>query len=366
MRNRYIYFVGLTLALFLSCQVSWGQILKPGFDKQEYIELLKIYSRWGDSSFSVGIAESETYTRAYRSPTMGLENRWELHTDKAHNTAVISIRGTTADPVSWLANFYAAMVPAQGTLTLNEKTTFNYKLAANPQAAVHVGWLISMGFLATDIIPRIDSCYRAGIKDYIILGHSQGGAISYLLTSHLYQLQESGQLPADIRFKTYCSAGPKPGNLYYAYEYENRTQGGWAFNVVNSADWVPEVPISIQTLNDFNPTNPFVNAKAGIKKQKFPKRAALNYVYKQLTKHTLKAQKRYQQYLGNKASKYVKSQLPGIQIPKYYNSNHYVRTGTYVVLLADEAYYKQFPESQTKVFTHHMLQPYYYLAQKLK
>ena len=87
--------------------------------------------------------------------------------------------------------------------------------------------------------------------------------------------------------------------------------------MVNSADWVPEVPISIQTVNDFNTTNPFTNAKAGIKKQKFPKRAALQYVYKQLTKHTLKAQKRYQQYLGNKASKYVQSQLKEFQIPVY-------------------------------------------------
>ncbi len=89
-------------------------------------------------------------------------------------------------------------------------------------------------------------------------------------------------------------------------------------------------------------------------------------MYNQLTKHTLKAQKRYQKYLGTMASKYVKSQLPGIKIPLYYNSNHYVRTGTFVVLLADADYYQQFPESQTKVFTHHMLQPYYYLAQKLK
>ena len=366
MRHWFICLVSSLLLVGWLGPAGYGQILQPGFDKEEYLELLKIYSRWGDSTFYAGIAQSETYTRAYGSPTMGLENRWELHTNKAHTVAVLSIRGTTADPVSWLANFYAAMVPATGTLTLAENVTFNYQLAANPRAAVHAGWLISLGFLARDVLPRLDSCYRAGIKDYIILGHSQGGAIAYLLTSHLYHLQDTGKLPADLRFKTYCSAGPKPGNLYYAYEYEHRTRGGWAFNVVNSADWVPEVPISIQTVNDFNPTNPFVNAKAGIKKQKFPKRAALNYVYNQLTKHTRKAQRQYQKYLGNKASKYVKSQLKGLQIPAYYHSNHYVRTGTFIVLLADEAYYQRFPDSQTKVFTHHMLQPYFYLAQKLK
>ncbi len=103
-----------------------------------------------------------------------------------------------------------------------------------------------------------------------------------------------------------------------------------------------------------------------LKKQSLLKRAALNYVYKQLTKHTLKAQKRYQKYLGKMASKQVKSKLKGIKIPDYVNSNHYVRTGNFIVLTGDEEYYRQFPDSETKVFTHHMLQPYYYLAQRLE
>jgi hypothetical protein len=51
-------------------------------------------------------------------------------------------------------------------------------------------------------------------------------AISYLLTAYLYHLQKSGRLQADIRFKTYASAGPKPGNLYFAYQYEAMTKGG--------------------------------------------------------------------------------------------------------------------------------------------
>lgn len=142
--------------------------------------------------------------------------------------------------------------------------------------------------------------------------------------------------------------------------------GGWAFNVVNSADWVPETPISIQTVNDFNQTNPFVNAREGFKKLPLARRAALNYVYGQLTKHTLRAQKRYQKYLGKKTSTFVKSQLKDIEIPRYVDSNHYVRTGQFIVLEADETYYKQFPDSESKVFVHHMIQPYIFLAEKLK
>ncbi|SDL43667.1 META domain-containing protein [Catalinimonas alkaloidigena] len=340
--------------------------LQPGFDQEEYIELLRAYSRWGDSVFYHGIDASTRYQPVYRSPVNGLENAWELYRDATRNVAVVSIRGTTADPVSWLANFYAAMVPARGQLQLSDEQTFDYTLAEHPQAAVHVGWLVALASMAPDIRAKLDSCYQAGTRDIMLMGHSQGGAITFLLTAYLHHLQKAGELPADLRFKSYCSASPKPGNLYFAYEYEAATAGGWSSTVVNSADWVPEVPISIQTLHDFNPTNPFTNAQASIKQQKFPNRVALNYVYKQLTKHTLRAQKRYQKYLGKMASKMVVKQLPGFQVPKYYDSNHYVRTGPYVVLLANGPYLNEFPDSDTTVFIHHMLQSYLWLAQRME
>jgi hypothetical protein len=257
------------------------------------------------------------------------------------------------------------MVPARGVLQLSDTENFNYELASNPKAAVHVGWLVSTAFLAKDILPKIDSCYKAGIKNIIVTGHSQGGGISYLLTAYLYSLQRSGRLPADIRFKTYCSAGPKPGNLYFAYEYEAMTHGGWAYNVVNEADWVPEVPLSIQTVTDFNETNPFVSAKSMIKKQKFPKNIALRYAYNRLDKPSRKAQKNYQKYLGKMTSGMVKKNIPGFVPPEYFNSNNYVRTGNYIVLSTDSAYYHLFPDNEKQVFIHHMHAPYLYLTEKL-
>jgi hypothetical protein len=141
-----------------------------------------------------------------------------------------------------LENLYAAMVPANGKLILDNADTFNYCLAPGNKAAVHVGWLIGTAFLSKDIVPKIDSLYKSGIKDLLLMGHSQGGAINYLLTAYLYSLQKQNILPGDIRFKTYCSAAPKPGNLFFAYYFESITENGWAFNVVNSADWVPETP----------------------------------------------------------------------------------------------------------------------------
>lgn len=356
------------LSLALACGVqsfTFAQSLKAGFDKIEYIELLKAYSRWGDSTFYQGIDESTKFRQVYRSPVVGLDNSWELYASHDNTTAVISVRGTTANATSWLANFYAAMIPAKGVINLSDSVVFNYELAKNPKAAVHVGWLVATAFLTPDILPRIDSCYRSGIRDFIILGHSQGGAIAYLLTSHLRHLLESGKLPDNIRFKTYCSAAPKPGNLYYAYEFENQTAGGWSFNVVNAADWVPETPISIQTVNDFNKTNPFVNAEKLIKRQKFPQRLFVRHLYSQLTKHTRKAQKRYEKYLGRMTSKYVTKQYPQFKVPAYFHSNDYVRVGNIVVLMPDTAYYETFPDNGKQLFIHHKLQAYLFLAERL-
>ncbi len=358
---KYLFIILTFLALPVTL---FGQKLKPGFDKAEYIELLKISAQVGDSAYIKSLPLPERFEFAYRSPVLGLENRWDLWIDN-QSVAVISVRGTTANSVSWLGNFYAAMVPAKGEIQLSDTETFKYELAASPRAAVHVGWLVTMGFLAKDILPKIDSCYRAGIKDMLIMGHSQGGGLTFLLTPYLKNLQKQGRIPADIRFKTYCSAGPKPGNLYFAYEYEAATQNGWAYNVVNSADWVPEVPLTVQTVNDFNPTNPFSGAPAMIKKQKLMNRIALKYAYNSLSKPSLKAQKNYQKFLGRLASKTVSKNLNGYVPPEYYNSSDYVRTGNTIVLLADSAYYLKYPDSKEKIFTHHFHPPYLYLADKL-
>ena len=218
----------LILLSLLLCITLSAQQLKPGFDKEEYRDLMHISARTtANPNYFKDFPESTSFKMLYQSEAIGLDNLWDLwKNDK--QVAVISIRGTTLKLESWLANFYAAMVPAKGSLKLNDDEIFNYQLAKNPKAAVHIGWLVSTAFLSKEIVPKIDSLYKTGTKEFLIMGHSQGGAIAYLMTSYLYNLQQLGQLPIDIKFKTYCSAAPKPGNLYYAYEYEAMTQGGWA------------------------------------------------------------------------------------------------------------------------------------------
>ena len=335
--------------------------LKPGFEKAELIEMLKITGGHYDSAV---IAPPEHYKKSYRSPVIGLDNRWELWSGQ-RGMAVISLRGTTLNPVGWLENFYAAMVPATGQLKLSSTETFSYKLAKDQKAAVHAGWLIGMAYLAKDILPKMDSCIKSGTKEFIITGDSQGGALAFLMTSYLYS-QLGSRLPDDLRFKTYCIAGPKPGNTYYAYDFETVTYGGWAYNVVNSADWVPEIPMTVQTTDDFNKTNPFVGLPQALRKQKFFKRVALNYAFGKLDKPTRKAQKRYEKFLGNYIDRIIVKNLPDYQPPSYYKSSNYVRCGHTIVLYADEEYYKQFPDEASKLFKHHLLKPYLSLAERLK
>ena len=342
-----------------------GQRLKPGFNKQEFLKMIYLSGRQADTvAYYKNIPSPERFRIVYRSPMLGLDNRWDLALSK-DSVAAISIRGTTRTNTSWLENFYAAMVPATGSIMLSKEFTFNYQLAQNPQAAVHVGWLLGTAAISRDVVAKIDSCTQLGYRNFMIVGHSQGGAIAYLLTSYVRQLQQQGKLAGRLQFKTYCIAAPKPGNLYYAYDFEAATAGGWAFNVVNTADWVPETPISIQTLQDFNPNNPFIQAPALIKKQKFPRNLVFRYGYNRLNKPTQKARRINQKYLGTLAGKFAKKQLPEFVPPAYFPSANYMRAGTFVILQADAAYYKVYPPTGENVFSHHLLGPYLYLARKL-
>lgn len=354
---------------FLVNNTSFTQNISPGLDKDQLLEVMYISARTGIDkehfSDSNKIPEPSNHKLAYRSSEMAFYNLWELWTSK-QNTAIISVRGTIKEDVSWLSNFYAAMLPAKGRIILPDNYVFKYELSENPKAAVHSGWLISTAYLSREIIPKIDSCYNNGISDFIITGHSQGGGISYLLTAHLLKLREKGKIASNIRFKTYSTAAPKPGNLYFAYDYESQTPEGMAFNIINSSDWVPEVPVSIQTLDDFNNINPFNDISALTENSGLFEKLKLKYTYNRLKKIPCKARKNYIKYLGEKIESRAKEHLGEIQLPDYYPAFHYVRTGRSVVLNPDKTYKNKFPEDTTKLFLHHSHKSYINLIRKLE
>ena len=155
----------LTLSLFAGAQSK----LQPGFDPKEYGDLLSLAFHSSSIPDSVERKTTkDTYQQIYRYPEMGLLNRWTLYL-RDDNTGIINIRGTVNNTTSWMANFYAPMIPATGSLQLNDSTVFNYQLADNRQATVHAGWTIVLGHLAPGIISTIkELCTEKGTHNSII------------------------------------------------------------------------------------------------------------------------------------------------------------------------------------------------------
>lgn len=359
-----VYMIKHVLAawLLVSCIGGKLQAQSQPFDAPEYEDILFLNLKAiGDSLAHTDYTLSKgVYHRLLRSPEVGLYNRCEIYL-RNDKTALISLRGTVNKNESWLENFYAAMTCANGRLQLNDSTVFNYQLARDSQAYVHVGWLLGLGFLSPYIRQGMDSLLQQGIRHFIIAGHSQGGALSFLTTSYVYYTYHE-RYP-DMQLVTYASAAPKPGNLYYAYDLDFISHGN-NFRVVNSADWVPETPFSIQTLDDYREPNPLVNAKRTIRKQKFLVRLALNHVYNQMKKGSYRAMKRYRKYLGGMMYKQIKKALPQLQEPCYVYSTNYSTAGNPVILLADSAYHKKFTYNGRNTFIHHGYNAYHYLLQQ--
>jgi pimeloyl-ACP methyl ester carboxylesterase len=355
----------LFLIIILSNLTSNSQELKPGFDPDEYMNLLCISARQSDTPWiDVKLPYPDGFNLVYRSPESGLFNLWDLWIN-LKGVAVISIRGTINETGSWLENFHTGMIPAIGSIKIAKDEVFNYKLANNPDAYIHAGWTIGLASFADDIKSKIDSVYNSGIKNILIIGHSQGGAIAYLLSSYLYYKKEDGSLPKDMKIKTYCSAAPKPGNIFYAFDFEQITYGGWAFNVVNPLDWVPQSPFSIQKIDDYSDVNPYQNADKVIKSQKWPSRIFIKRFFNKLRRPLNKSAERFDKYLGKKAGTYVQSYLPYYEIPEFTGSQYYTRAGHQIVLEPDSVYFNEYAKRQ-HTFQHHSLRGYYYLAGKLK
>jgi hypothetical protein len=346
---------------FFSPQFSQAQVMQPGFDPGEYADLLQLnFVAMGDS-LHVGddyTMNKGVYKKIFRSPEVGLYNKVEIYLQNG-NTAVISLRGTVAKAESWMENFYFAMSKATGRLRLNDSTLFEYRLAADTQAFVHTGWLLGLAHLAPFINAQLKSLLDSGITNVIVMGHSQGGALAFLTTSYIWY-KYAPAYPT-LKIKTYASAAPKPGNLYYAYDFDHITGIGYGYRIVNSADWVPETPVSIQTVNDFNEVNPVTEAPKILKKQKFAIRTALMHVYNRLDKTSYKSMKKYRKYTGEFIYKRVKKTLPQFEEPVYPYSMNYMTAGAPVILVGDSKYQEQFKFDGKDIFIHHMLKPYMYL-----
>ncbi len=355
-------------ALALTALTAIGataQGLRPGFDKDEYIECLCMASHMDSLSVdSKYLSPSPTrFRKVYAAHKTGFDNAWELWQDDSGVSAIL-LRATISTMRSWGANFNAGMVNAVGTCHIGADKA--YDLCADSSAHVHAGWVAGLMTMADDIKCKLDSCYKSGCRDFIVAGHSQGGALSYLATAMLRRMQAKGEVPSDIRIKTYASAAPKPGDYLFALNYEAMTQGGWSITVVNADDWVPETPLSVQRPTDFRPTNPFAHMDDLTANVGTLQRARINFLYNRLNKPTSKSVKNLTKYLGNVVGEMLEEGNEWFDRPQYADCANYARCGQFYILLPDAEYYAKHPRKAADSFEHHQYISYYELATRIK
>lgn len=230
---------------------------QPGFDLAEAEALIAMIAQLEGPTpplapppFPLG------WVSLYQSPQLGIfDNMWQVLHDPAPGSGryAVLIRGTVDQAGSIVDDLLSVMLPAVGTVLGRE-----YRFAVDPMAGVHLGFALATLVVLWDptdgILARLPALCPAGSEVYIA-GHSQGAAIASLARSYL------ANLPAGQAFnyvhKTYTFALPLPGNSHYASEYNAAfTNGGMSYCVNNSQDWVPQVPLTLESLGDVNTPNP--------------------------------------------------------------------------------------------------------------
>ncbi|MBE0646486.1 MAG: hypothetical protein IH596_01760 [Bacteroidales bacterium] len=366
--KKYLILSQALFSLFIlySCQQPKSVSLVPGYDKTELISLLPVIERTYDST-DLGNFKTPApvhYTMKYRSPESPLKNRFDIW-QSDDGKGLISIRGTILDPagMSFAAAFYTLMVPASGTVKISDSNTFEYKLAEIQGAGVHLGLLLGLGCMATDILSQIDLLYQDGIRDFYILGHSQGSGLANLATSYLLYLQKDGKLPSDIRFKTYCVANMKSGNLWYAYDYENLTSGGRAFSIQNVVDWVPTVPPTVQNSTDEPPLSPYTDIHAFFIMSHYPPGPKFDAGFEQYSKLIPGTVEFLLNVVREIVSPKIHEALPQFVEPETMKSYDFVRMGITIPLIPDSSYFAKFPVNPEpfNVWENHSIYPYYCL-----
>jgi len=364
-RFKLLYCPILWIILLLGQSNAQAQFkeIAPGFDPKECDDLLRLNFVFLDTTGNTAFENFQKgYTFVYRSPSLGLDNTWDLWT-RADSTVVILLRGTTSDMKSILADFYSVMMPAQGKIRLTKDKVFAYKLASSNRAAVHAGFLIGFAFLADDMKAKIDSLYGLGYTNYLIAGHSQGGALAYYVSAWLHHQREDNIYPG-IKVKTYASASPKMGNMYFAYDYDNMTREGWSYSIVNSDDAVPEMPFTTQQVDiDMNEPNPILGMMKRFDSLPFFKRIIIKGAFNKMIKNAANSSKSYQKYLGRYLHDFVQDALPELETPEAVKTSYYSRPGVPISLLVNDRYLKRFMVNDVPYY-HHGIIPYRFLLRE--
>lgn len=228
--------------LFVTIFSSSYTQIKPGFDSNEAIDLIRLCNSqtFKDLYGSDDEIIPKNYNLIYASTPNMMDNMFQVY--KKGKTGIIHFRGSTSHPNSWIENVYSAMIPAKGKMTIyNEER--DYVFAEEDSAGVHSGFVLGVTMMIEDVISQIDRLNSKGVHDFIITGHSQGGALAIL--THAYLENQRTTVENKNTFKMYAFANPMVGNTEFVSEYNNRfVEKDMAFRIINPKDLVPSMPIS--------------------------------------------------------------------------------------------------------------------------
>jgi hypothetical protein len=245
-----------------------------GFDASEAYSLLELCINANNLGEKGYIWQADDWTPIYpaaatdAAPVIGPWNNawrlWRNHT--APDTYAVVIRGTVEksssilqDVVTTSISAEKAVIKAWADSAAGEAGYISFKLADAAKSETHIGFTYGLAVLMfasdTGILRTLRDQVPVGSK-LLITGHSQGAAIATLTHAFLhyaindpvdrYELREK-----NYSLKSYVFAQPKPGNWQFALDFA-RVAGsrGTAFTVNNSRDWVTQVPLSIEFLDE--------------------------------------------------------------------------------------------------------------------
>ncbi|PNQ72012.1 hypothetical protein C1T31_13675 [Hanstruepera neustonica] len=294
--------------------------LKPGFNTDEVTTTIALCNSYNFTE-QYGSAEAivpDNYQRSYTSDIIGMDNKFEVYNNGT--TGVISFRGSTDKLISWVENFYSAMIPAKGSLKIEDKT-YEYAFAKADSSAVHAGYALSVLLISEKLKEQINNLNDKGVSDFIITGHSQGGALATMTRAYLENLPES-EFALKNNYKSYAYAQPMCGNKEFAQEYNQRfSEQGTSYSIINPKDPVPNLPFNYEEdkLITKDKIKGWLFGEANFEPTKFGQDALIRLMEGGLTKHIKNS--------NRLISKIVSFQVGDVELPEFVSDINYFPTG---------------------------------------
>lgn len=188
------------------------------------------------------------------------ENAWKLWQRKSQKDVfAVVVRGTIGVQASIIDDVIATSIMGKVTIQAHPNRYLTFTLAQTPCAETHLGFTYGIAVLmfakGVGILQKLKECVPPHSKIYIT-GHSQGAAIATLAHAFLhYAINDPNDKYAlgtrGYSLKSYFFAQPKPGNWQFALDFARiAASKGTSFVIDNDLDWVPQVPLSIEFLDE--------------------------------------------------------------------------------------------------------------------